>query len=91
MALSYGYTQPMSPDKISIVEAAIAGLQLRRDRIDARIAELRSQLEMKRNGRPFGPMPQPAPRRKRHVSAATRKRMAEAQRKRWAAVRRKSR
>jgi hypothetical protein len=65
----------------SILEAALVGYQQQRDEIDARMAEVRRQL----GGQPpqasaaEGEAPT-----KRVVGAAGRKRMAAAQRKRWA-------
>ena len=75
-----------------ILTAALQGLELQKGRIDEQIAEIRQML---------GSRPAPAakaaeevsveapgtPRRRRKLSAAARKRIAEAQRKRWAAVR----
>jgi hypothetical protein len=65
----------------SILEAALVGYQHQRDQIDAKIAEIRRQI----GGQPpqasaaEGEAPT-----KRVVGAAGRKRMAAAQRKRWA-------
>src|ERR1019366_6749666 len=64
-----------------IIVAAILGFEAQKTRIDARIAELRAML----GGGPTEPAAQEAPRGKgKKRSAAARKRMAEAQRKRWA-------
>src|SRR4029077_16202276 len=65
-----------------IIEAAIDGFEAQKQRIDAQIAELRAMLSP--NG--SAPASKPAARRKRGMSAAGRKAIAEAQRKRWAAV-----
>jgi hypothetical protein len=75
------------PQKLTteIMEAAIAGFEAQKRRIDEQIAELRQLMS--------GEVPAPAetaapagrPRRK--MSAAGRKRIAEAQRKRWADAR----
>jgi hypothetical protein len=68
-----------------ILTAAIEGLEAQKQRIDAHIAEIRQRL----TGGSAGPAATPEPGRKRRkVSAAGRKRMAEAQRKRWAAKKR---
>jgi hypothetical protein len=72
-------TQKLTPE---IVIAAIVGFEQQRHRIDAQIAELRAML-------PGGPAetaatPEPAKRKRRKMSAAGRKAIAEAQRKRWA-------
>lgn len=64
-----------------IIEAAIDGFEAQKQRIDVQIAELRAMLSP--NG--SAPASKPAVRRKRGMSAAGRKAIAAAQRKRWAA------
>jgi hypothetical protein len=65
-----------------MLAAAIEGLQAHKKRIDERITEVRQLM----TGGSAKSAATPEPRRKRRkVSAAGRKRMAEAQRKRWAA------
>jgi hypothetical protein len=65
-----------------IIAAAIEGFESQKQRLDSQISELRTML----NGTQPKAVaaPQRGPRRK--VSAAARKRMAEGQRKRWAAA-----
>ncbi len=78
------------PAKLSnnIITAAIEGFESQKAQIDAQIAELRQMLS--------GPSaktavaPEPAKRKRRKMSAAGRARIAEAQRKRWAASRKAS-
>jgi hypothetical protein len=62
-----------------IKEAALVGLRHRRDELGAQIAELERELRGDQES-------EPAPRKRRRMSAAGRKRIAEAQRKRWAAL-----
>ena len=67
-----------------IIEAAINGFESQKQHIDSQIAELRAMLSSSGNGS------SPAQsvgrgRRKRHMSAAGRRAIAEAQRKRWSA------
>jgi hypothetical protein len=64
-----------------IIEAAIDGFEAQKQRIDLQIAELRAMLSP--NG--SAPVSKSVVRRKRGMSAAGRKAIAEAQRKRWAA------
>src|SRR3954449_11999629 len=64
-----------------IIEAAIDGFEAQKQRIDLQIAELRAMLSPSSSA----PAPKPAVRKKRGMSAAGRKAIAEAQRKRWAA------
>jgi len=68
-----------------IITAAIEGFEAKKRRIDDQIAELR---EMHKGGNTGTAAITDAPSRKRRkLSAAARARMAEAQRKRWAASR----
>jgi hypothetical protein len=72
----------------SILEAALVGLQAQRDTLDAKIAAVRSQLRTARKDQ-GAPTPQvvEGPKRRRRMSAAGRKRIADATRKRWATYR----
>jgi hypothetical protein len=65
-----------------IIEAAIAGFEGQKHKIDAQIAELRAML----TGTPV-PAAEPEPgKTKRKFSAATLKHMREAQQRRWANI-----
>lgn len=79
----------MPPLKLNaeIIAAAIEGFESQKRRIDAQIGELRAMLS---GGRTEGPATAEAPTRKRKVSAAARRRMAEGQKKRWAAIKAES-
>ena len=70
-----------------IITAAIDGFEAQKKRINAQIADLRQALTG--NGAQGVAAPEPM-RRRRKMSAAARKRIAEAQRKRWAAMRKGS-
>src|ERR1035437_2040330 len=64
-----------------IITAAVEGFEQQKLRIDAQIAELRQML----TGTPTATAATPeGPRGKRRMSAAARKRIGDAQRKRWA-------
>jgi hypothetical protein len=77
---------PTKPEN-EILAAAIVGFEDRKKRLDAQIAEIRQQM----TGGSAKPAATSEPGRKRRkVSAAGRKRMAEAQRKRWAAAKKQS-
>ena len=68
-----------------IIAVAVEGYESQKARIDQKIAELKAMLD----GRPAetAATPEAAPReRRRKMSAAARARIAEAQRKRWAAA-----
>ncbi len=79
---------PKAPQhNTEILEAALIGYQHLRDQVDQRIAELRGQIGAQPASRltPSGVTPGgPAP-GKRTMSAAARRRIALAQKKRWAA------
>jgi hypothetical protein len=70
----------LSPE---IIVAAITGFESQRQHIDSQIADLRAMLN---GGRPDTVAPSYNSQR-RKVSAAARKRMAQGQRRRWAAAR----
>ena len=87
--LRLGKDRRYMPAKLDndILAAAIEGFEDRKKRIDAQIAEIRQLM----TGDRTEPAATPEPGRKRRkVSAAGRKRMAEAQRKRWAAKKQSS-
>jgi len=65
-----------------IIEAAIAGFEGQKHKIDAQIAELRAML----TGTPVAAAEQEPGKTKRKFSAATLKHMREAQQRRWAKV-----
>ena len=74
-----------------MLAAALEGLQLQKTRIEEQIANVRAMLGIKKRGRPpknaaSQEAPKPA-RKHRKMSAAARKRIGDATRKRWAALR----
>lgn len=77
------------PTKLNteILNAAIEGFEAQKSRIDARIAEIRQMLN---DGRTETAAAPEQPKRRRKLSAAARKRIGEAQRKRWAESRRQA-
>jgi len=79
---------PRTPKQdTELLEAALIGFQHRRDQVEQKIAELRSQIEGHPASRPVTAVSAPgssAP-RKRTMSAAARRRISLAQKKRWAA------
>lgn len=68
-----------------IIAAAISGYELQMAQIEAKIAELRAMLPA-RSAEPAAEAKLPG-RKRRKFSAATRRRMREAQRQRWAKIR----
>ena len=69
-----------------IIEAAINGFEAQKRHIDEQLAELRAMLRSAANGTSS----ESPVRKKRGMSAAGRRAIAEAQRKRWAAIKRES-
>jgi hypothetical protein len=65
-----------------ILEAALEGLELQKKRIETQINEIRNQL-----GKRPQPAPEETPPSKRRLSTEARKRIAAAQKKRWAEYR----
>src|SRR5215831_11250804 len=72
----------------AIIEAAIVGFERQKERIDETLAELKAQLAgVSGNGHKTEIAEATTPTKvRRKMSAAGRKRIAEAQKKRWAAV-----
>jgi hypothetical protein len=70
-----------------IIAAAIEGFENQKNRLDAQIGELRAMLNGRRTESPAAEPPEHI---RRRISAAGRKRIAEAQRKRWAATKQQS-
>jgi hypothetical protein len=74
----------------SFLEAALAGYQQELARITAAIADLQKRLGKRGGGGFPGPFTKTPTARKQHrISAEGRARIAEAQRKRWAAAKKK--
>jgi len=74
---------------VTLLAAALEGLELQKSRIEAQIAEVRSALGrggMKKAG-DAADAPRAKSGRKRRLSAAARARIAAAQKKRWAEYR----
>ncbi len=74
----------------SLLNAALEGLELQKARIDEQIREVKSMLgqgAVRRGRRPAGSTPEKPARKKRVLSSAARKRIAAAQKARWAKFR----
>jgi hypothetical protein len=74
---------PVTKLTSEILTATILGMEVQKRELDSRIAELRAMLS---GGPASGAATPEALTRKRKVSAAARRRMAIAQKKRWAAI-----
>jgi len=75
-----------------LLAAALEGLTLQKERIEDQIRQIREALGKKSPGRPAKAASAAAasdgkPRKRRKMSAAARKRIAEAQKKRWSEYR----
>ncbi|MGA2434470.1 MAG: hypothetical protein ABSG25_04215 [Bryobacteraceae bacterium] len=69
---------------LEVITAAILGFEEQKRHIDSRISELKAML----SGGPAEPAatPEAAPRKRKKFSAATRRKMKEAQQRRWAKI-----
>jgi hypothetical protein len=76
------------PKKLSddLISAAIEGFEAQKRRLDEQIQELRAMLPRNGVSRTASSEPARGPRKRRRMSADARRRIAEAQRKRWAAI-----
>ena len=70
----------------SLLEAALVGYTSQLSTITTAIADIQKRLGKKGSGRVPAPVGPTAQRKKRHMSLEGRARIAEAQRKRWAAA-----
>jgi hypothetical protein len=77
-------TQKLSTD---VIQAAIEGFEVQKRRINEQIGELRQLLT---GDTPAGAAPAGPKKKKRRMSAAGRKAIAEAQRKRWASTKKEA-
>jgi len=79
-----------SADELALLNAALEGLELQRQRIEEQIRMVRAKLGRKAGRRAFQVKAGAAKGvRKRELSPAARKRIAMAQKKRWAEYRKK--
>ena len=79
-------------DHTGVLEMALVGYELKRNRIEAAIAEIQAELGQGGSSRSTFTVTasiEPKPTRKKRFSAEARKRMAAAQKKRWAALKAK--
>ena len=74
-----------SPLNANILNAALEGLELQKARLEAQIAEVRTRLRQPRAASSSSSVAATAAKKPRSMSAAARKRISEAQKKRWAA------
>lgn len=74
-------------DDPHLLEAALEGLQLQKQRIEAQIQEVRALLGQRRNTGDATPSVLNGEPKKRELSEAARRRIAAAQKKRWAEYR----
>jgi hypothetical protein len=80
---------PVTLSDPEILQAALEGLKAQRTKLETQISAIEAALGGSRRGRPANSVKtaSSAPRAKRTMSAAARKRIAEAQRERWARYR----
>ena len=73
----------------STLQMALVGYRIEREKIEAKIGEIQAQLKGNR-GPASASAGKPEPRTKRHLSAAALRRISIAQKKRWAAHRKRA-
>ena len=73
-----------------VLEAALEGLNLQKQRIETQIAEIKVMLGRRKMNGAVAPESEAPSRRKRQLSDAARRRIAAAQKKRWAEYRKTS-
>jgi hypothetical protein len=76
-----------SIDDVGTLQMALVGFQIEKQRIETKIQELQAQLKGRRVAMPSGDGSAP---RKRELSDAARKRIAMAQKRRWAEHRKRA-
>jgi len=79
-----------STEDVDMLQMALVGFQMEQRRIQGKIQELQAQLKGKRSTTPSGTSDEPAAPRKRELSEAARKRIAMAQKRRWAEHRKRA-
>jgi hypothetical protein len=82
--------RPRSVQDETLLAAALEGLELQKKRIEEQIAQVRSLLAGRRPKTAAVTAPAAKAPRKRQLSEAARKRIAAAQKRRWAEYRKKS-
>jgi hypothetical protein len=73
-----------STDDLTTLQMALVGYQIEKQRIDEKIREIQNRLKGRRTSLPAAEPEKKAPGVKRVLSPAARKRIAAAQKKRWA-------
>ena len=76
-------------EDVGMLQAALVGYQIEKQRIETKISELQAKLKGRRSAASSGSADNIAP-RKRELSAAARKRIAMAQKRRWAEHRKRA-
>jgi hypothetical protein len=82
--------RPKSVQDESLLAAALEGLELQKKRIEGQITQVRALLGGRRPKTVADAVPAAKAPKKRQLSEAARKRIAAAQRRRWAEYRKKS-
>jgi hypothetical protein len=79
-----------STEDVGTLQMALIGYQIEKQRIESKIQELQSQLKGRRGSLPTSGGESKPPARKRELSEAARKRIAAAQKRRWAEHRKRA-
>jgi hypothetical protein len=73
-----------STEDVSTLQMALVGFQIEKQRIESKMQEIQSLLKGKRAAAPSADAGETKPRVKRELSESARKRIANAQKRRWA-------
>jgi hypothetical protein len=73
----------------TLLQMALVGYEAERQKIQAKIDEIKARIGGRRGRPAVAPTASPAPRARRQMSAAGRRKIAAAQKKRWAEYRKK--
>ena len=79
-----------SAEDVSMLEMALIGYQIEKQRIESRIQDIQSQLKGRRSSALPGAAGDSKPRVRRELSEGARKRIAAAQKRRWAEHRKRA-
>jgi hypothetical protein len=79
-----------STEDVSMLEMALVGFQMEKQRIESKIQEIQSRLKGKRAATPSSDGASSKPRARRELSVGARRRIAAAQKRRWAEHRKRA-
>ena len=79
-----------STEDVTMLEMALVGFQIKKQRIESKIQDIQSRLKGKRASTPSSDGASSKPRVRRELSVGARRRIAAAQKRRWAEHRKRA-